>query len=65
MSIDERGEQWIAEAAYEHYRKFSSREQMAQFIELLLSENTTTASPLLRNIIIRMAMIFSAEEGHS
>jgi hypothetical protein len=62
-SINEQGEQRLAEAAYEHFREFSTREQMAQMIDMLLSDNT--ASPLLRNVVIRMAMIFSAEEGHS
>jgi hypothetical protein len=63
MTISERGEQWIAEAAYEHLRGYTTREQMAKLIDVLLSDKA--ASPLLKNIVIRMAMIFSAEEGHS
>jgi uncharacterized membrane protein (UPF0127 family) len=63
VSINEQGEQRLAEAAYEHFRGFSTREQMAQMIDMLLSDKT--ASPLLKNVVIRMAMIFSAEEGHS
>jgi hypothetical protein len=36
---------------------------MASMIDMLLSDKE--ASPLLRSVVIRMAMIFSAEEGHS
>jgi hypothetical protein len=63
MSINDRGEQWLAEAAYEHFREMSTREQMASMIDMLLSDKQ--ASPLLKSVVLRMAMIFSAEEGHS
>jgi uncharacterized membrane protein (UPF0127 family) len=63
VSISKRGEQLLAEAIYKHFRGYSTREQMAQMIDMLLSDKA--ASPLMKNVIIRMAMIFSAEEGHS
>jgi hypothetical protein len=63
VSIPDRGEQWIAEAAYNHFRRLGTREQMAKLIDNLLSDNTVPQT--VKNIVIRMAMIFSAEEGHS
>jgi hypothetical protein len=56
-------EQWLAEATYEHIRRRATREQMSEIIDVLLSDNNSSA--LTKNVVIRMAMIFSAEEGHS
>lgn len=59
----ENHEQSIAEAFYEFIRTEATREQTAELISRLLSDQETTR--LTRSIAIRMAMIFSAEEGHS
>jgi hypothetical protein len=61
--INEEGQQWLAEAAYEHFRERVTREQMADMIDMLLSDKES--SPLLKKVVLRMAMIFSSKEGHS
>lgn len=56
-------EAWLAEATYEAIRSVSTKEEMAKIIHQLLS--CEHATDHVKTIAIRMAMIYSAEEGHS
>ena len=55
-------EQFLAEAAYAHIRECVTKEQMAEMNHQLLSDKSI--GPFTKNVVIRMAMIYSAEEGH-
>ena len=62
MSLSPNSEQFLAEAAYVHFRETTTREQMAEMIHRLLSDQHL--EDFTKKVVIRMAMIFSAEEGH-
>jgi hypothetical protein len=51
----------LAEATYIYFRSMSTREEMGELIHVLLLKRD--ASPEVRDVAIRMAMIYRAEEG--
>jgi hypothetical protein len=55
-------EQFLAEAAYAHIREHVTKEQMAEMIHQLLSDNEI--EPFTKKVVIRMAMIYSTQEGN-